>query len=301
MLTRADRPWTNVYGVARSMLALATLLTLLADSSERLFRPLVIEDPGIFDRSTVHGASLFFLGREHLGVAKLLAIAVLVLVISGWRPRLTAIPHWWISFSFAASASMVDGGDLAAATLTLVLVPIALTDPRRSHWQGMGTGGPAASIVAQTCGFLIRAQVAVIYLFAAVLKFPAEEWANGTALYYFWKNPTFGSPGLLRPLTDQIGRSVLVVPLTWSVLALELCLAGALVAPLRFRRRLLPVAIVFHAGIAVIHGMPTFALTMSAALVLYLRPLWLPFPIPEVRRRPVARSSEPVARVTVAH
>ena len=160
--------------------------------------------------------------------------------------------------------------------------------------------GSAASIVAQTSWFLIRAQVAVIYLFAAVLKFPAEEWANGTALYYFWRNPTFGAPGLLRPLTDRIGRTVLVVPLTWSVLLLELCLAAALIAPLRFRSRLLPVAIVFHAGIAVFHGMPTFALTMSAALVLYLRPLWRPFVLPELLRRPVARSSEPVARVTVA-
>ncbi|HSP17909.1 MAG TPA: sporulation-delaying protein SdpB family protein, partial [Myxococcaceae bacterium] len=258
-------------------------------------------DPGIFDRSAVHGASLFFLARGHLGLAKLLAIVVLLLVLSGWRPRLTAIPHWWISFSFAASASMVDGGDLVAATLSLLLVPIALTDERRFHWTGTGSGGLAASVISQTSWLLIRAQVAVIYLFAAVLKFPAEEWANGTALYYFWRHPTFGTPALLRPLTDLIGRSVLVVPLTWSVLLLELCLAAALVAPLRFRARLLPVAILFHVGIAVIHGMPAFALTMSAALVLYLRPAWRPFAVPVTFRHPVARASERVAQVPVVH
>ncbi|HZJ56533.1 MAG TPA: sporulation-delaying protein SdpB family protein [Myxococcaceae bacterium] len=300
MLTRSDRPWTNVYGLARSLLALATLLTLVSDSGERLFHPLTVDDPGIFDRSAIAGASLFFLARDHLGVAKLVAIIVLLLVISGWRPRLTALPHWWISYSFAASASMIDGGDQVAATLTLLLLPVALTDSRRSHWTGIGTGGTAASIAAQTGLVLVRVQMAVVYLFAAVLKFPSEEWANGTALYYWWQNPIFGSPGFLRPLMAWIGRSLLVVPLTWGVLLLELALAGALVAPLRFRARLLPLALLFHAGIAVIHGMPTFALAMVAGLVLYLRPTWQSFPLPAPFRRPVPRRAEPVAQPSIA-
>ncbi|HVP60343.1 MAG TPA: sporulation-delaying protein SdpB family protein [Myxococcaceae bacterium] len=300
MLTRTDRPWTNVYGLARSMLATATLLTLLADSSERLFQPLVVDDPGIIDRSAIAGASLFFLARNHLVAAKLLAVAVLLLVIVGWRPRFTALPHWWISYSFAASASMIDGGDQIAATLCLLLLPVALTDDRSWHWTGTGAGGPAASIAAQTGWVLIRVQMAIVYLFAAVLKFPSEEWANGTALYYWWRNPAFGAAGLLRPVTDWIGRTVLVVPLTWSALLLELCLAAALVAPLRFRSTLLPVAVLFHLGIALTHGLVTFAVTMSAALILYLRPAWRPFAFPELLRRPAARSPEPVARVTVA-
>jgi antimicrobial peptide system SdpB family protein len=282
------------------MLALATLLTLLADSSERLFNPLVVDDPGSFDRSAIASASLFFLARNHLTAAKLVAIAVLVVVIIGWRPRFSALPHWWISYSFAASASMIDGGDQVAATLTLLLLPVALTDGRTSHWTGIGSGGPAASTAAQTGWVLIRAQMAVIYLFAAVLKFPSEEWANGTALYYWWRNPTFGVAGLLRPVTEWIGQTVLVVPLTWSVLVVELSLAAALVAPLRVRRTLLPIAVLFHLGIAVAHGLITFALTMSAALVLYLRPAWQPFEFPALIRRPVARSPEPAAGVTVA-
>jgi sporulation delaying protein B len=300
VLTRSDRPWTNVYGLARSLLALATLLTLVSDSTEPLFHPLTIDDPGIYDRSAIAGASLFFLARHHLGVAKLLAIVVLLLVISGWRPRLTALPHWWISYSFAASASMIDGGDQVVAILTLLLLPVALTDSRRSHWAGIGTGGVAASIAAQTGIMLVRVQMAVVYLFAAVLKLPSEEWANGTALYYFWQNPLFGPAGFLRPLTAWIGRSLLVVPLTWGVLVLELALAAALVAPLRFRTRLLPLALLFHAGIAVIHGMPSFALAMIGGLLLYLRPTWQPFPLPEPFRRPIARRAPPIAQPSTA-
>jgi antimicrobial peptide system SdpB family protein len=225
---------------------------------------------------------------------------VLLLVISGWRPRLTALPHWWISYSFAASASMIDGGDQVVATLTLLLLPVALTDSRRSHWAGTGTGGTAASIAAQAGLVLVRVQMAVVYLFAAVLKFPSEEWANGTALYYSWQDPVFGPPGFLRVLTAWIGRSVLVVPLTWSVLVLELALAAALVAPLRFRTRLLPLALLFHAGIAVIHGMPSFALAMVGGLVLYLRPTWQPFPLPQPFRRPFTRRAQPLAQPSAA-
>jgi sporulation delaying protein B len=300
MLSRDHRPWTNVYGLARSLLALATLLTLLADSSENLFHPLVVSDPGVFDRRALAGASLFHLLGNHLLAAKLLSVIVLLLVIAGWRPRLTALPHWWISYSFASSASIIDGGDQIASTLTLLLLPVALTDSRAWHWKEIGTGTKAASIAAQTGDVLIRAQVAIIYLLAAVLKLRTEEWANGTALYYVWRSTTFGAPGFLRPLTDWIGQTVLVVPLTWGVLVLELCLAAALVAPLRFRTRLLPLALAFHLGIAVLHGMPTFALTMSAALVLYLRPWWRPFEIPEFLRRPALRIARRVQHVSYA-
>ena len=300
MLTRVDRPWTNVYGLARSALALATMLTLLSDSSERLFEPLVVPDPGTFDRSRIAGASLFLLAHHHLDLARLVAVLVLVLVVIGWRPRLTALPHWWISYSFAVSGSVIDGGDQIAATLTLLLLPVALTDPRRWHWHRTGDGKTLASIAAQTGWTLIRIQVAVIYLFAAVAKLREEEWADGTALYYVWTDPTFGTSSLLRPITDWLGRTQLVVPLTWSVLVLELCLAAALVAPLRFRTRLLPVAILFHLGIAVFHGLPTFALTMSAALVLYLRPWWRPFELPEFARRPAVGSAKTTDRVSYA-
>jgi len=280
VLTTADRPWTNVYGVARSVLALATLLTLLGDSSEQLFQPLLVADPGILDRSAVERASLFFLARNHLTAAKVLAVVVLLLVIIGWRPRLTALPHWWVSYSFAASASLIDGGDQIVATLSLLLLPVGMTDTRAWHWRGAGVGGRVASVAAQTGWLLVRVQVAAIYLFAAILKLRTAEWADGTALYYVWTSSIFGAPGVFRPITDWVGQTVLVVPLTWGVLLLEFCLGAALVAPLRFRTRLLPLALLFHVGIAVLHGMPTFALTMCAALVLYLRPWWRPFEFP---------------------
>lgn len=297
---RADRAWTNVYGMARSMLAAATLLTLLANPAGELFHPLVIDDPGIVDRRAFDGLSLFFLARDHLLLGKSVAVLLLVLVIIGWRPRLTALPHWWISYSFAASAAVIDGGDVVAAILTLLLLPVALTDTRAWQWRGVGTGGLPASVAAGTGLLLVRLQVSVVYLFAAVEKLQREEWANGTALYYWWTHPKFGAWGPFRWLTDLLGASRWVVPVTWSVLVLELCLAFALVAPVRLRARLLPVALLFHAGIALVHGLPTFALTMSAGLILYLRPVWRPFEFPEFVRRPAVRPAKPAEHVSFA-
>lgn len=301
MLSRPDRPWSNVYGLARSMLAAATLLTLLANPAGQLFHPLIVDDPGIFDRRAIDGLSLFLLSHEHLVLAKVVAVIILLLAASGWRPRLTALPHWWVSYSLAASASVIDGGDLVAATLTLLLLPVALTDQRRWQWRGIGDGSLPASVAAQTGLLLIRFQVSVIYLFAAVLKLRAAEWANGTALYYWWTHPKFGTWGPFRWLTDLVGPTRLVVPLTWGVLVLELCLAFALLAPVRFRNHLLPVAVLFHVGIALLHGLPTFALTMSAALVLYLRPAWRPFSLPELRRRTAPRASKQLDPFPVVH
>jgi antimicrobial peptide system SdpB family protein len=301
VLTRTDRPWTNVYGLARSMLALATLLTLLANPAGDLFRPLMVDDPGILDRRAIDGLSLFLLARDHLGLAKVVAILLLLPVVIGWRPRLTALPHWWISYSFAASAATIDGGDLVAATLSLLLLPVALTDRRLWHWRGIGEGGVAASVAAQTGLLLVRVQVSVVYLFAFLLKLPSETWSNGTALYYWWSHPKFGAWGPLRWLTDLVGATRWVVPLTWSVLLLELCLAFSLVAPPRLRTRLLPFAALFHVGIALLHGLPTFALTMIAALVVYLRPTWRPFAIPELRRGAAPRLREHLQPSPLVH
>src|SRR5437588_9408802 len=104
-------PWTNVYGVARTMLALATAATLITSSTETLFRP-ALGFPGV-PACVGAGRFSFFclIPREDLELAQAIAAAILLVVASGWRPRLTGVPHWWISYSFAVSATIPDGGD----------------------------------------------------------------------------------------------------------------------------------------------------------------------------------------------
>src|SRR5690625_3243397 len=96
--------WTNVYGVARSLLAFGTLATLLVHDADFLFRPLGIELYETANNIYLLQWSLFtILSGEYLELGRWLSIVLLLLVISGWRPRIMGPLHWWVSFSFAAS------------------------------------------------------------------------------------------------------------------------------------------------------------------------------------------------------
>lgn len=267
-------PLTDVVGVARTLLALGTAGTLAASSSATLFRPALGLPPAPY----CHGAgamSLFCLvPREQVDLARLLAIAILLIVASGWRPRWTAIPHWWVSFSVAGSATIPDGGDQVTTVLTMLLIPAVLTDPRRWHWATPVMTSPYATLLALSGLFVIRLQVAGIYLHAALAKLAVPEWQDGTALYYWLSDPSFGPAPWLRAIVLPVAAtSVGGALLTWGPIALEFSLAVALVLDRSRWRFLLLAGIGFHVGIAVLMGLVSFALAMCAALVLYLRPV----------------------------
>ena len=275
----AASPWTSGYGAARSLLAAGTLLTLLANSPEGLFRPAADASPGPQCGDVAHAGLFCLMGRDGLGAARWIAVAILVAALAGWRPRWTAIPHWWVSFSYATSATIVDGGDQVTSVLTLLLLPVALLDGRRWHWSAPETGEPATGraelrrLVSHSALLVIRLQVAVLYFHAAVAKFGVREWADGTALHYWLNDPQFGAPGWLRPVVEPlVASSWGVSALTWGTLLVELALAFGLFLPRPAWRPLLVVGFALHGGIAVVLGLPSFALAMFGALLLHLRP-----------------------------
>ena len=280
-------PWTNVYGLARTVLASATLATLLFNGSTTLFRPAagLPTCPNCFG---IGRAGLFcLLGKDHLELARWIAVAVLLAAASGWRPRVTGLLHWWVAFSLQASATTIDGGDQAAAVLTLLLLPVTLTDGRCWHWNRRARlANPATEavrrVVALSALLTIRVQVAGIYFHAAVGKMKVPEWVDGTVLYYWFTDPTFGAPPWLRTVLMPLLRNGITVSvMTWGSMALELALCAALVMPRRAWAPLLWAGIAFHMGIALIQGLPSFSLTMIGALILYLRPLDRPFSLPQ--------------------
>ena len=271
-------PWTNVYGLARTLLAISTMSTLLFNSNATLFRPIA----GV-PRAVPYCSELsqklgpFCLAGGHLELGRWVLIALLLLAASGWRPRITGPIQWWISMGFQATASTVDGGDQATAVLTLLLLPIALTDRRKWHWTECSpeeASGDWRRLLALSSLAMVRLQVCAIYFHAAVGKMRVTEWADGTALYAWFNHPTFGGNDtvmlFLRPL---ITHAVTVTAITWSVIVLEFLLTMGLFATRPVLRVLLPFGIAFHLGIIVIHGLSSFALVMFGALILYLRPV----------------------------
>jgi antimicrobial peptide system SdpB family protein len=219
-----------------------------------------------------------------------IAVVILLVVASGWRPRLTALPHWWATASFQASTTTADGGDQVAAVITLLMLPIALSDGRAWHWQrARPVGDLAVAVLAWSALVVIRVQVAGIYLQASMAKLGKQEWANGTALYYWLSDPLFGVPGWAEPLFGPVlADAAGVTILTWGTVAVEFALVFGLFARRAARPYLLGAGVLLHGSIALFMGLGSFALAMIACLVLYLRPLDRPWPAPDLLVRAIA-------------
>lgn len=276
-------PWTNVYGLARTLLALGTALTLIFSHSAYLFHPVLgssTEPP--FHTDHLFELGFFYLfGSERLEVARWAAAAVLLVVASGWRPRYTGWLHFWISWSLLVNGSLVDGGDQITSNIALLLMPITLTDSRRWHWQPP-SGEPCSGadqwrrLIAIWFFLLIRIQVASVYLHSAAAKFSVEDWANGTACYYWLTNPLFGTwmSSLVNPI---VANGLLVTAITWGTIMLEYVLSMGLLLARQYKAILLLMGIALHTAILVFHGLVSFSIAMFGALILYLHPTNQPF------------------------
>ncbi len=271
----AQPPWTATYGVARSLIALGLMGTLLLTTPGALFSP----GQGVVATAACSGwkhASLFCLaGTAHHEAMVWPAVAILVLVVIGWRPRWTGPLHWWVAASFLATATIQDGGDQAAVALTFLLIPVTVTDPRRWHWQSPpGDTTDLQRVVGHLGMFLVCVQVAVIYLDSGIAKLGVTDWFNGTALYYILLSPTFGVPLWVHPFVHAIlAHSIIVTLLTWTVPVLEVGIGLSILGPKWLRRALFPLGLLFHLAIAVVMGLVSFSLSMSGALVLLLVPI----------------------------
>jgi antimicrobial peptide system SdpB family protein len=268
--------WSSGLGLARSVLALGTAATIATTSPSILMSPLANgASPPVC--GSVSRAGLWCVTGENLTLGRWLSVAVLLVAASGWRPRLTAIPHWWVSWSLVVNATLVDGGDQVTTVLTMLLIPILITDRRHWHWQrSINSGGDPGirHVVARASLLLIHIQIAVLYFQSSVAKLGVPEWADGTAMFYWSRDPTFGSAPWVRPIMELFTYSPFGVALvSWGAIALELTIALAIFfrRP-ALRRALLIAGISFHALIAMDIGLVSFFMAMTGALLLYLLP-----------------------------
>lgn len=270
-------PYTNVIGLARSIVALGLLLTLLLNSVDLLvykttdstaIRPML---QGLMTQYN------FFtlLGIKYIWLMKGIAVLVLSTVISGFFPKITSVLHWWIAISFLYFSSNIDGGDQIGAILTLFLIPVMLTDSRKNHWHKIQAKRGAKNIIAISVLWFIRLQVAVIYFQSSVGKFFVREWADGTAIYYWWNNSVFGMPIWIAPFINYLlSNSFVVSGITYGVLIFELLLFLGLTASIKYRKIMLVVGIFFHFLIIIFHGIFSFFFSITAALILFLYPTY---------------------------
>ncbi|MEX1364804.1 MAG: sporulation-delaying protein SdpB family protein [Nannocystaceae bacterium] len=296
--TSATNPWTNVYGLARTLMASSLLITLLLNDTQTLFHPAVGIGEGAICTPGTASEFGYYCYFDSLEVARWVAIVLLGVIASGWRPRLTGILHWWLTASLMWNAILADGGEQVATVLLLLLIPVTLTDPRKWHWQSLpptdkpGDALLAQRLVAMGSLILVRIQMAVLYFHASAGKFKVDEWADGTVLYYWFTHPTYGLTDFRKELVwPLITNSTLLAMTTWSVLALEALLAAGLLIDRKYWRYFLAAGILFHLGICLIHGIPSFVMVMFGGLILFYRPVDQVFGLPAVLRRRVESSA----------
>lgn len=274
-------PWGSWLGLARTLMALGMAGTLAFSGTDVLFSPVVAT--ALAPACEGVGALSVFclLPREQLTLLQWLCVIVLLVVASGWRPRWTALPHWWIAFSIYNSVSITDGGDQAGVVLTTLLLPVLLTDDRRWHWQRSTPtpGDPRRSrqwavAAAALTVLVIKLQVAVLYFHASVAKLGQQEWVDGTSMYYWMSDEIFGPAAWLRPAIDfAVGNPLLLSLLTWMPLVIEFLLALSLLLPQWTRWGLLLLGATLHISIALIIGLWSFSLVMVGACILLLTPV----------------------------
>ncbi|MEM6275188.1 MAG: sporulation-delaying protein SdpB family protein [Myxococcota bacterium] len=263
--------FTNVYGLARSLIAFGSLTTLAFSSTEVLFSPLAGVPEAPQCTSPAVSLGLFcVMGERWLHEARLLGILVLLMTVAGWKPRFLGVLHAYVSLSMYMSLSIKDGGDQIASMLSLMLVPATLLDSRDWHWSAPPQAATLPAALAYPWLLICRIQVSFLYWHASVGKLRETTWRNGTALYYISKSNMFG---FAFPGSDWLlGNAVVVLSMTWGVLIAEALLSMGLLASADAKKGLLILGCLLHLGIALFMSLPSFSIVMFGALLLYLRP-----------------------------
>lgn len=262
----------SIIGFARTLLALGLLLTLIFNDINLLIPPHYL---ATVNHQTLKYQYNFFLlfNPSHLFITRLLAVPVLLLIISGYYMQVTSILHFWITASFVLIRPVYAGGDNIYLLLTLLLIPVCLFDQRNNHWDDDVSSNTNAAYTQNIFLFIIKIQVAWIYIDSVFHKLHVKEWIDGTVIYYWFTHNFFG---LSEPFSGMIKPLLLSLPvcaaIAWSTLLFEGIMALGFLFNERIKLVLLKWGILFHFLILLIHGYASFFFAMSAALFLYLYP-----------------------------
>jgi len=261
--------------VGRSLIALAQLSVLLLTSWSNLTPAIVGQRIAPHCVGVIQG-SLFCLDHTPDALfARIGAVLACLLVISGFVPAISGVLHAWVSFSLSSSIGLPDGGESAAAVTTLIIAFVLLRDWRWNAWRHGPSAGSSCALdgVAWGSWWILRLQMAFIYLESGLSKFGTDEWVNGSALYYVVRDPSFGASGPV----GEIARSLTEIPigtalLTWGTIALEVAVGALLLGGPRARKVALGLVIALHLGIIVLIGLWSFATIMMGAVIVATAP-----------------------------
>ena len=259
--------------VGRTLLAASSLMLLLFNTDADLFVA-TLEHPSGMSCDGIRAGTPWCLAGDAPVVARAVTAAVLLITASGYRPRWTCVPHWYVTAGLAMSMPMANGGDKIAQIVTLLLVPICLGDDRTWQWSRPAhpptPGWRGAGLAAL---WVLRAQVSLIYLYAALSKLADPLWRQGSGLSVVFADPLFGLAQEVHEAAEPVLRSYWPMALlNWSVIAVQVVIAVAVVSGPRARAAALVLGLVLHLCIAGLMNLPLFSLVVIATLIIGCAP-----------------------------
>ena len=262
--------WSPIMGLVRSILALSTLLTLSTTATSGLFATGSGRGKAPYCDS-IQSMGIFCLQPNNLGVLKVICIIILLFTIIGFFPQIFGILHFWVAFSVNTGISIPDGGDQIISNLTLLMVPIALTDPRINHWQATKIPRIFPSLrisIGWSMMVVIKIQLMVLYFYSATGKMYQTEWAEGSAMYYILSGP-FGASGILGDIAVHlVSKPIVAFSVAWGALLIEVLLSAAPLLHGRIRILTFIGGLLLHTGIGLLMGLWSFQIAMYACLIL---------------------------------
>lgn len=257
------------FALGRSTLALATASELVFTRPAALFTHV---GPVRGPLCAQHSGSLFCIGNSHeyFDARRWLVVVALLVVASGFRPRVTAFVHTWIVYSVSVSITLPDGGDAIALIVVLLITPMCLADPRRWQWAPARHHlSPKGRTVAYLSFWALRLQLAYLYADSAIAKMGVADWQNGSAFYYFVRDKMFGSAGPTAPLWLWLSDHALTtLAITWGAIVLELAIALLTLLEARWRMIAFWLCVLLHTLIFLSMGLFSFSLVMIGAAAL---------------------------------
>lgn len=252
--------WTNTLGVARAFLALCTLVNIIFNYD-------------VFIKTKIDNFNIFYYLEGDIG--KIFSILILIIVILGYFPRYTCIPHWWVAFSYFRGSSLIEGGDQLAAILTFLLIPIMIGDTRINHYN-INEQKPNKyifKVIAFYSYLLILIQISFLYLQASISKLSGEEWSNGTAVYYWLNDSLFGiEKHSFNKITYLFSNNIIMFLLNFIPLIIEFFLFTLIFV--MDRKKVVKIGfilgVLLHFSFSISFGLISFGFSMTGALILYI-------------------------------
>ncbi len=262
---------TNTLTFCRAILALGTLLTLLFNDLSDLFPEKHLVE---IKKNQILVSNLnMFTWFNDISIPYYIAIVILIFIILGIYPRILCLLHALVTFSIFNGMLIIEGGDQICLVISMLLIPICILDNRKNGWNQRINSCQKSKLFIANSNFaflFIQIQVAIIYFNASIAKIYAPEWSNGTAVYYWFNDNIFGAEKIIYKLFGFLFENDYSVTfINWGVIFLELFLSILILLPSKYKLIGFFLGSIFHFFIILVHGLPTFFLSMLSILILY--------------------------------